>query len=375
MYAAATGWVLLFSTLGSLSLGQVALHHATEKQSDEWVNETVGTLLGLTAIVTIAAWILCAALFVATGGDVFHNLPALPLTVAFLALPFVLWFDTGRYVLYSLGKVSAFNRSQVIGYSAGIAFLVPVVIFPKLGLTGALVAWLVLYVTMAGWGYVSLRAAAREPRFSRGLARQFLGGSVKLHLTTVGTYIHLQSSVLILNYYRSPAETGYYQLATQVLALGTLAPMAVSTYTYALVSRAGPDSAWGEQRRLLALAFAFSALAVLVGYFLVPYGITLLAGSDFAPSIPLVRLLLLSLFGMTVSIVMASQWIGRGFFVQTTVLSVIAGVASLALDFRLIPRYGMYGALVSTLVVYAIALVANGSLAVWIERRWREVMR
>ena len=68
---------------------------------------------------------------------------------------------------------------------------------------------------------------------------------------------------------------------------------------------------------------------------------------------------------------LASQWIARGLFWQTAVITFVVGLLSLACDFLLIPVYGMRGAVVSTLLTYGLSVVSNGAMAIWVERRWR----
>jgi O-antigen/teichoic acid export membrane protein len=194
---------------------------------------------------------------------------------------------------------------------------------------------------------------------------------VRLHLSTIGTFVQLQSSVLILNYYRGPAETAFYQLATQIVSAATLITMAISAVAYKLIAQHGPEAAWQSQRKLLGQALGLTFGGIIIGYYLAPWMVTILAGSDFAPAVPLTRTLLWALLGMTLSQLMASQWIGRGLFWQNTVLSGGATIVSLVSDFLLIPRYGMSGAVVSTLLVYGIAFFVNGVFAFRIERGWR----
>jgi O-antigen/teichoic acid export membrane protein len=114
-----------------------------------------------------------------------------------------------------------------------------------------------------------------------------------------------------------------------------------------------------------------AAAVVVIGYALAPVLIELLAGESFLPALPAFRASLFALFGMTLAIVMASQWIGRGLFWQTSCISVAAALVGLALGFLLIPRAGLTGAVWSTLVVYTFSLLVNGSMALYVERRWR----
>jgi O-antigen/teichoic acid export membrane protein len=104
---------------------------------------------------------------------------------------------------------------------------------------------------------------------------------------------------------------------------------------------------------------------------LAPWGIRIMAGERFLPAVPLFRWMLPALVGATLSTVMASQWIGRGLFWQAAGLTVATGVLSIAIDLVMVPAHGMYGALVSTLVVYGLSIVSNLLMAAWVQRRWR----
>lgn len=370
-YATATGLVTLVGTIGSLSLGQVILHHATGKPRREWAAPVTGTLIALLAAITAMSWLGIVVGHFLTGGKVVPHVTPVHVVVAFLALPFLVWYDNGRYVLFALGRVDRFNQSQMVGYTVYLALVLALALVGRLTVFSALSAWMVLYLTLSLIGYRSVRRDVPFLQFDPGLARGVLRGSARLHWSTISTFVHLQSSVLILNYYRPAAEVGFYQLATQITALGTIVPMAASSVAYGLTSVHGPDAAWGRQRALIGATLALAGGAVVIGWVLAPLGVTIVAGPDFAPAISLVRMSLFALIGMTLSMMMASQWISRGFFRENAIFAGCLAGLSLLLDFTLIPRYGMHGAVVSTLAVYVGALIVNGVFAWRIERRWR----
>jgi O-antigen/teichoic acid export membrane protein len=56
-------------------------------------------------------------------------------------------------------------------------------------------------------------------------------------------------------------------------------------------------------------------------------------------------------------------------------LAIPTASVSVTCDLLLVPRYGMHGAAVSTLITYGISVVGNGGLALLIERRWRAARR
>ena len=114
------------------------------------------------------------------------------------------------------------------------------------------------------------------------------------------------------------------------------------------------------------------SVVAALAYLLAPLGIRIAAGERFLPAVPLFRAVLPALLGATFSAIMASQWFGRGLFWQSAVITLAVGAGSLVCDFVLIPRYGMNGAVVSTLISYAAAVVFNGAMALWVDHRWRE---
>jgi O-antigen/teichoic acid export membrane protein len=334
-------------------------------------------LLALCVALTLGGWGLAASLYVLTRGTLFQNLSPSLLALALAPLPFAIWSDAGRYLLNALNGLAAVNVTQLIGAGSSFAGALLLVYLAGGGVAGALVA--VSFGSLAV-GALTLREVLRRRaggrlRVQRTEALALLRGGLRLHLNAVGTYLFTQASVLVLNYYRSPAETGLYQMATQLFSISLVFSSAIGTVAFGVVARAGPDGAWPEHRRLLAQALGAVGVLALVAYALAPFGVRLVAGERFLPAVPLFRLLLPALVGATFSSVMASQWIGRGLFVQAAALTLAVGIASVTCDLLLVPRYGMHGAAVSTLITYGISVVGNGGLALLIERRWRAARR
>lgn len=370
MYAAITAWVSLTTVFGSLSLGQVVIHYVAGKPREAWLRETAGTLGALLSCVVVVAWLAVWSAYVATDGYLFQNLGVGVLTVGFAALPFLLAIDANRYVLNALDALSTANWAQVAGSLVAVGAVFAMVSVLGWGVTGALAAVLLGTAVTAAIGLVRIARASRGLRVSGRVARDLLKGSAQLHLTAIGNHLFSQSSVLVLNHYRLPEETGYYQLALQLFTLALTLSTAVSTVSFGLVAQKGPNGAWPEHRRLLAHSVVIVCGIGVVAYVLAPTVIPLIAGPSFGPTVPLFRGLLPALVGATFSAVMASQWIGRGLFRQAAALTLLVGLMSLATNLVLIPSQGIRGAVVSTLLVYGLAVVSNLAMAVWVERQW-----
>ncbi len=371
IYVAANAWVAAFATFGYLSLSQVVFFMAAGKDESEWLPRVLGTLLAILASMTVLGWIIAATLYVVSGGAIFHNLSGTVLLIAFGALPFMIWVENGNGILMALGKVGVMNISQIIGGTTNVLVTFLLVGVWKRGIHGALVGLVFAQalIVAVSLGYIARRT--RSWTFDRRAARELLTGGAKLHLNAIGTYLFTQANLLILNNYRTPKETAYYQLAVQLITAMQLVPIAVSTVAYAVIGREGPNAAWPKHRALLGQSLVLMAAAGVVAYFASPFAIRLVFGAAFAPSVPLFRILLLALIGMTMSMVMAAQWIARGLFMQAAFLTIAVGAATAAANFIVVPRWGVFGAAWVTVATYSIAIAGNGIMAVWVERKFR----
>lgn len=373
--AAITTWVSMFSTFAYLSLGQVALHRMADDRERECFGSLLGSLLLMTAILSVAGWLIAAGMYVINPDGAFKGLPLWPLVVGFLALPFFIWEQYGSSLLMGLEQIRIYNRFQVIGRTVAVVVLFALVGGLGMGVAGVLGANLLGQVIVAFGGLGFLFSVVR----SKGLSckpdnmeiRALVSGGAKLHLNAIGTFLFTSANVLILNNYHGAEQTGQFQLATQLLGVLMIIPQAASMVIYGKVANLGPNGAWPINRRLLLQITAGMMALSIVAALLAPWGIVLLAGEPFRPAADLFQWMLPGLIGMTFSTVMAPQWIGRGYFWQAATLSFLIGALNLAANFLLIPLHGMWGAIYAFLFTYAFSILGNGAMALWCELQMR----
>ncbi len=368
---AAIGWVTMFSTFGFLSLSQVVVFLAAGKQPDEWLPRVLGSMAAIVGTVAFLGAVLAAVLYFATGGKLFHHIPAMTLLIAFVAFPFMLWIENGNGVLMALGKLPVLNGAQVAGGTAALLLTYLAVGPLRFGVNGAVGAWAVAQGVIV---LISLTYAVRRARtlvVDRAALRDLLGGGAKLHLNAIGTYLFTQANILILNHYRTANETAWFQLAVQIITAIQIIPMAVSTVAYTLVSKHGPDGAWPQQRKLLVESVVLVIALGAIAYFVSPWVVPLIFGRDFMPAIPILRILLLSIPGMALSAVMASQWISRGLFVQAAGITLLTGALTVIGNYMFVPSFGMRGAAWVTVGTWVLSVIGNGAMAMWVQSRWR----
>lgn len=374
--AAITTWVGLFAMLGSLSLGQVAIHGLAVDRSEERLGVMAGNLLAVLSAVTLVAWIFATGAGFPKQGilPVDFQLPVL--IVGFAALPFLILEQFASSLLMAIRELRVYNRYLVIGRGVALVLTLAFVGLFDAGVTGVLAAALIGEALVSCGAYAFLlariRTAGRSIRIEAGELGKLLAGGAKLHLNAIGTFLFSSADVLILHHYRGPAETGQYQLAAQLIAALMVIPQAASMALFGSVAAKGPDRAWRENLQILAQTLGIVIAIAIVAGVSAPLWIVKLAGGEFEPSVGLFQWLLASVPGMTFSALLAPQWIGRGFFFLAAALTVAVGIANVLANFHLIPVYGSMGAVYANLGTFAFSVVGNGAMAVYCWRRARE---
>jgi len=368
--AAAITWTLLFSSLGYLSLGQVANHRATGRPVNEWLRPVLTALVVMTGFVTIAGWTIAGALYAFSDGRVFGDLPAYALVLGFAALPFLVWEQYGSWLLVAVGKISFYNRREVAGRTLGVVLIVALVGFAGAGVAGALVATLIAQavVAAAGWRYLTRLVGGRFA-LDWALLRSMVADGLKLHFNVVGAFLFAEAAILIVHAVRGPSETGPFQVAVQLTVVVCLIPAAASMVLFGEVTRLGPNDAWRAGRRVLITLAGVMVVVAVVAYLLAPTVVPLLFGEDFKSAVPVFQILVLGVVRQTFSAVKGPQWIGRGLFWQSSALTVALGICNVVACAILVPAYGMKGAAYALLGVYTCSIIGNGLMEVWVDRR------
>jgi O-antigen/teichoic acid export membrane protein len=369
--AAATSWVALFVTFGHFSLSNVIIYLLGGDDRARLLPAVTGSVMALTVVTTLLGWTVAASMHLLTHGRIFQHIAPPVLAIAFAGLPLLLWMENGNSLLIVLGDLKRLNFAQAAGTTIGIALVTLAVGVWKGGVAAALSATLVSYVVVVGVGLTRILPASRPLQVSRQIVRELLGGAARLHLAAISTFFFTNIAVILLNQFRPVAEAGFFQLAMQLTMAMHVVPMSIAVVAFTIVTRDGADGAWREHRALILQTMLYATAAAVAAFVMAPIVVPLLAGHAFQPAVPLFRVVELSIFGMSLSAVMAPQWIARGYFLRVALLYLFAALAGIIGNYLLIPRYGMAAAAWVMVASYTIQFVTNATFALWIERRAR----
>lgn len=374
--AAITTWASMFAVFASLSLGQVVLHRMAEDHNQQRFGTQLGSLLVLAIVLTICAWVIAFGFSIFKAKDIFKGLSVIPLLIGFLTMPFMLWDRYGSSLLMGLGQIRVYNRYLVIGRTLSVLAVIGFVGMLGFGISGALTANLLGQAVAALGSIGVLITYARNKgvlcRPTKREVKSLLSGGIKLHLNAVGSLMFTSANILILSYYHGAEQTGYFQLDSQLLGVLMIIPQAASTSFFGKVTTLGPDGAWPIHRRLMIQLTLGMAVLGGISALLAPWAITLLAGESFRPAVAPFQWMMLGLIGVTLSNIMAPQWIGRGYFWQTAGLTFLIGTINLGASFWLIPEFGIWGAVYAFLGTYAFSILGNGLMALHCQLQYKK---
>ncbi len=328
-----------------------------------------------TRVWLVAPWVCVASLILFVARDplaAYLSVPAAGLLVVFAHF-------TASFALTTVGSI--FQAGTAMSRYGALLFLDKAVMASLLLVlpatwVGAPVSVMGLYaassLAVAIGGLMVLGRSAVSPiAFNPERYRQMLSFSLPLALSSWAGLLGTNwFDFIVIKWYRPVAEVGLYSLGT--LLAGVVQQVAI-VFSTLLLPELSVMVARGQHSQIKQLveralpywAFATSALfsTVVVG---AAWAVPLIFGSAFAPSATVLALLMpascaLVLFSALSPLVAAvgSTWALTG-------ICLASGLTNVVADLALVPRYGIVGAALATIIAYATSAVL---VLVFVRRR------
>jgi O-antigen/teichoic acid export membrane protein len=194
--------------------------------------------------------------------------------------------------------------------------------------------------------------AEGRPRFDLSLLRRLVRYGGRAQIGTIFSTLNYRLDVVVLQFFRPLSEVGYYVIAQIVAELVIVLAQAFQSSVIPLVA-----SSEGETRdRTTALSIRHHGILALAGcVFNAGFGTALIFlayGRSYDPAIVPMLIILPGIWFLGTGSVVTSDLRGRGLPGLASAVSGAALVVTLALDFALIPPFGVRGAAVASLVAY-----------------------
>jgi O-antigen/teichoic acid export membrane protein len=285
-------------------------------------------------------------------GDVPINL----LTIAMLALPAQMLSYICLAVYLGLEKIRRYNSIDLALQSVLLLNAVVILVVLGRGLT-ELVTVAALANIAAGLVIVGL--LVRDSRnkggkwgFDKWLMQEMLGYGFRFFIAIAAGLVILRGDLLLVNYFRGSGEAGVYAVATQIAMFLHMMPNVISTLLFPRT--AGAQDASGHMTCRVTRHAVFILLLLCIAAVPAAFLLALFYGPGFS-QVPLQFLILLpGVFLLGIETIQVQHFSGLGLPRAIPLFWIIVMLLNLALNFVLVPRWGAYGAALSSSLSYVV---------------------
>lgn len=216
------------------------------------------------------------------------------------------------------------------------------------------------YVLSAGAGtLVAIFILKREfirvaSNFRRDFVKPMLRSSLPIAVIGILGVFTLNIDVIMLGWWRGAEEVGYYSAAQRIVVLLYLLPGILANALFPQISKAVGEANKEKAARILEYGLVSSflmALPLVIGGVVVGKPLVkLIFGAEYAASVPAFKTLIVTLLAMFPATLLPSYLLAHNAQGKAALGVGIGSATDIALNAILIPRYGILGASLSTVV-------------------------
>jgi O-antigen/teichoic acid export membrane protein len=343
-------------TLTSFGLPMAVLYYASlpDRSSRRLLGTTLVYGVLLAVVLTPLAWVFrrdLADAFARGGGGWSWVLAA-----ALVPLTFVDW-TTHNQLLGKL-RFGLYNVLGIVGKAATLVLIVALVVRSGFGVAGALIAAAAGSIVMIAGSLPPLLADGR-PAFDRRLLATMGRYGARAQVGVIFSTLNYRLDVVILQFFRPLSEVGFYVVAQVIAELVLVLERAFQSSVIPLV--AGSEGESRERTTILAVR-NHGILALAACVFNVGFGTLLILvayGKAYQPALVPMLIILPGIWFLGTGSVVTSDLRGRGRPGIPSIVSAVTLIVTVALDFALIPSFGVRGAAAASLVAYTFYGVAS----------------
>jgi O-antigen/teichoic acid export membrane protein len=211
------------------------------------------------------------------------------------------------------------------------------------------------------------------------LIKYYLYNGLPLTLFGLLSYIFFTTDKIILTHIRPIEEVGYYSLASRIISVLFIIPSLFNAALYPyLANKVAKDDNKNEIKRLFKIIVAGSILsAIFVAFFVflsANFLVPIFFGTKYLPSIEILNKFVWIIIFVYPTIFLDhllisyhKQWLDFG-------ITLIPAILNIILNLILIPIYGVYGAVYSSIIAQVLNLILTFTFSLYILNKRRYVI-
>lgn len=283
-------------------------------------------------------------------------------------IKFLVMIYSFTFIFQSLNIVSTFFQSRVeakknvraqVLSSSLTSILKIIMILSGLGVIWIMIAytldslWLVIILLIS---YRRSSLKFRKWKFSGETARQILSSSWLMMLTTASVLIYMKIDQVIIRQMLDERAVGLYSAAIKLSEIWYFIPGIICVSLFpAIINSKKTDQKlyYSRLKRLYILVLVLSIIIAIIVSALAKPIIYLLFGSDYLESISVLRIYAWSTIGFFLGMVSSYYLLAENYMKIYFSSSFFVAVLNIVLNVLLIPKFGINGAAIATVVSYS----------------------
>jgi O-antigen/teichoic acid export membrane protein len=267
------------------------------------------------------------------------------LVLAICSIPLEFLVKFFSFVFLAVDDVTRYNVLYIALPIAFLALMFPAMTAFHDKVMGTMAAKVASSVLLAIWLLCwAIRSAGMGLKPSWRLWKASFSYGPQVHLGNMASFVSTRLDLFIISYFASLEQVGYYSLAVGIAELLFFFPNTVGLAFFPRVSSLNDQDAQQFSSLVCRNVIFLSAILALLVLALGKPGIRLVYGQAFLPAVGPLTILLPGAVAKSVTKILGPHFNSRGKPLVSAAVATITLVANVALDFALIPTFGMNGA-------------------------------
>jgi len=277
------------------------------------------------------------------------------------------------FIFQAIGVISIFFqarveakknvRSQII--SSSISSVLKIIMI----LSGSGVIWLTLiYALDSIWLGIFLTLAYRRSglriktwSFNWSMAKEMLSSSWLLMLTSVSISIYMRIDQVMIKQLMNETTVGLYSAATKISEVWYIIPATICPSLFSAIinsKKVDQDLYFARLKKLFLLMLFFAVLVGLSVTLLSRPIIQILFGSAYLGAVSVLRIYVWSVVGTFLGVAVGQYLIAENYTKIYFFITILGAIVNVVLNLLLIPKIGINGAALATVVSYLFVVVS-----------------
>jgi stage V sporulation protein B len=356
IYVLLTNYASLMLLGGNLGISVANIYYGSQRRHDPsplvWNSIITGLLLGGLLIGAGYLGFLVAY-------PLFANISAHLIWLSLATLPLLLVWQFLVHLILGLQRIVAYNvLSSAQGVMLAVLLLVLLPWAPRVETAFAATILASLVAAVLSVAYLFRQGfIVSTPQLDLPLLKKSVAFGIKSQIGNILQFLTYRFDLFLINFFLDSQAVGIYSIAVVLAESLWYVTNSIAVILFPQVSAATSTRMAAEQLTVKLTRMGLASTVGLAASLAVaaPLGIPLLFGKEFLGAVPALLWLLPGVVVFSMTNILASYIVGRGYPQYNAVVSAISFTVTLGLDLLLIPLWGIVGAAIATTVAYLAA--------------------